>query len=106
MTELIERVTRLETQSESAREDIAGIWQVLEKSAQTMQEVATQLATLAALSHAQHTPDNCPYRHDIRDCSEALWFARGGGRVVLWLLGGGLLSLGALLGIVFKLAGF
>lgn len=102
MTELIERVTRLETQSDSVREEIAGIRQLVEKLSVTTQEMSTQLAALVAVNRAQHTPETCPYRRDIHDCREALWYVRGGGRVVAWLLGGGLLSTGALLGVLLR----
>ena len=103
MDEFIERVTRLETQNEAIRADIAEIKLVLDKSESYGRKIATQLASLLATSRTWHTPENCPYRSDIRECREALWFARGGGKVVLWLLGGGLLSLGAVIGMLARL---
>ncbi len=62
----------------------------------------TDLRTRVALAHS---PDTCPLRGRVRalgrvveELQQLRWLALGGGRVILWLVGGGALGIGALLG--------
>jgi hypothetical protein len=85
-----ERVMRLEAHDEDTRRDVEEIWPILHENARQLALVVQAIPSM---------------QQSIREHDQALWWARGAGKTVLWLIGGGLVSVGALLGLLVKFGG-
>jgi hypothetical protein len=62
------------------------MWQAMDEFRTAMTGFTTQLVSLNARSVC--TRETCSYRAEIDEMQRSLWFARGGGKVVVFLVCG------------------